>query len=73
MENSKKEGENYLKPQHLTDASMQSPAEKKKSQQEDINQNNDELTPNPEVSTNLGNGHPMEGGGEVTDRSIDSE
>jgi hypothetical protein len=63
METNKREGENYIKEKHQEDAAFQSPAEKKKNQQEDITQNRHDITPDPKPATNTtrGSGNQMEG------------
>lgn len=63
METTKREGENYLRNQHQQDAAFQSPAEKKKNQEQDMLQNKQEinLSGEPSSNTTLGKGNQMEG------------
>lgn len=62
----KREGANYLHDTHEEDAAFQSPAEKKKKQQQDIEQNKQDLKPaqTPSTNTTLGKGNQMEGNAE---------
>ncbi|MDQ7947188.1 MAG: hypothetical protein REI78_14975 [Pedobacter sp.] len=73
MKTENREGENYLREKHVADAAFQSPAEKKKNQEQDALQNRQEqnIDEEPATNTTLGKGNQMEG--QANKNRIDSD